>query len=80
MSKALEHDLKKLQARAFDRAECAEESLRRYHVAASHHEEAMEEWSGLTSTATKREIFEGPFACAIVRRQKNPCLSMFICG
>ena len=33
MTKALAHDLKKLQARAFDRAGWAEEVLRRYHSA-----------------------------------------------
>jgi len=33
MSKALDLDLKKLQARAFDRAEWAEEAIRRYHAA-----------------------------------------------
>ena len=34
MTKALELDLAKLQARAFDRADWAEEVLRRYHEAA----------------------------------------------
>jgi hypothetical protein len=33
MSKSLHLDLKKLQARAFDRAEWAEEAIRRYHAA-----------------------------------------------
>jgi hypothetical protein len=33
MTKELNLDLKKLKARAFDRAECAEEVLRRYHAA-----------------------------------------------
>ena len=33
MTKALDLDLKKLQARAFDRAEWAEEAIRRYHAA-----------------------------------------------
>ncbi len=33
MPKALDLDLKKLQARAFDRADWAEEVLRRYHAA-----------------------------------------------
>ena len=34
MTKALDLDLKKLNARAFDRAEWAEGVLRRYHAAA----------------------------------------------
>ena len=34
MTNALDLDLEKLKARAFDRAEWAEEVLRRYHVAA----------------------------------------------
>ena len=33
MTKALDLDLKKLPARAFDRAEWAEEAIRRYHAA-----------------------------------------------
>ena len=41
MSKALNHDLKRLQARAFDRAEWAEDVLRRYHVAAPSLEVAV---------------------------------------
>jgi hypothetical protein len=35
MSKALENDLKKLQSRAFDRVEWAEDVLRRYHATAA---------------------------------------------
>ena len=35
MTTALDHDLKKLQARAFDRADWAEACLRRYHAALS---------------------------------------------
>ena len=34
MTTALEHDLKKFHARAYDRAEWAEGVLRRYHAAA----------------------------------------------
>ncbi len=41
MSKALDLDLKKLQARAFDRAEWAEEVLRRYHAATSNLDAAV---------------------------------------
>jgi hypothetical protein len=36
MTTALDLDLKKLKARAFDRAEWAEEALRRYHAAILH--------------------------------------------
>ena len=36
MTKALALDLKKLQARAFDRAEWAGEAIRRYHAATSN--------------------------------------------
>ena len=32
MTTAIDHDLKKLKARAFDRAEWAEDVLRRYHA------------------------------------------------
>ena len=35
MTKALDLDLKKLEARAFDRADWAEQGLRRYHAATS---------------------------------------------
>jgi len=41
MSKALDSDLKKLQARAFDRAEWAEECLRRYHAAVAQLDPAI---------------------------------------
>src|SRR6266404_2955274 len=40
MTKALDLDLKKLQARAFDRAEWAEEAIRRYHAAISKFSDA----------------------------------------
>ena len=36
MTTALDLDLKKLKARAFDRAEWAEEVLRRYHATTPH--------------------------------------------
>ena len=41
MTKALDLDLKKLQARAFDRAEWAEEALRRYHSAIGNLDDAV---------------------------------------
>jgi hypothetical protein len=40
MTKALDLDLKRLQARAFDRADWAEEAIRRYHAAISNHNDA----------------------------------------
>jgi len=41
MTKALDLDLKKLQARAFDRAEWAGEALQRYHAAARKLDQAV---------------------------------------
>jgi hypothetical protein len=41
MTKALDRDLKKLQARAFDRAEWADEVLRRYHAAILNLDDAV---------------------------------------
>src|SRR6266487_4338313 len=41
MPKALALDLRKLQARAFDRAEWAEEVLRRYHAATPNLDDAV---------------------------------------
>ena len=41
MTKALDLDLKKLQARAFDRAEWAEEALQRYHAAIAKLDDAV---------------------------------------
>jgi len=41
MPKALALDLKKLQARAFDRAEWAEEVLQRYHAAIPNLDDAV---------------------------------------
>ena len=41
MTKAIDLDLKKLQARAFDRAEWAEDAIRRYHAAFRNLDAAM---------------------------------------
>ncbi|MCX6908015.1 MAG: hypothetical protein NTY01_08230 [Verrucomicrobia bacterium] len=41
MTKALDLDLQKLQARAFDRAEWADEAIRRYHAAISNLNDAV---------------------------------------
>ena len=41
MTNALDLDLKRLKARAFDRAEWAEEVLRRYHAATPNLDEAV---------------------------------------
>ncbi len=47
MSNALDNDLEKLQARAFDRAEWAEDCLQRYHAAAKRDASAVQSLRGL---------------------------------